>query len=343
MNAEKPKRRVRYSGKYPKRFEEKYKEQQPEKYQELITHVMNKGNTPAGMHRSIMVDEILSFLDIKPNEIGLDVTLGFGGHTKAMLTKLNHTGHIHGVDQDPIELPKTLDRLLDAGFTEKDFSLHQLNFKDIDQIGETFDFILADLGLSSMQIDDPKRGFTYKFEGPLDLRMDPTTGISAKDRLINMTLEEIEGMLIENADEPYAKEISKAIIESYRKGHTIETTKDLHEVVKEALKFLPKALFDEAVKKSSTRTFQALRIDVNAEYEVLFELLEKIPPLLNKSGRVAILTFHSGEDRLVKKAFKHYEKLGIYQETSGPMLPTQDEVFLNPRSRSAKLRCAIKA
>ncbi|MDY0210547.1 MAG: 16S rRNA (cytosine(1402)-N(4))-methyltransferase RsmH [Acholeplasma sp.] len=343
MNEQKPKRRIRYKGKYPKHFEEKYKEKQPEKYQALIDHVMQKGNTPAGMHRSIMVDEILEHLNIQSGETGLDVTLGFGGHTKHMLTKLNHTGHIHGVDQDPIELPKTLNRLIEAGYTENDFTLHQLNFRSIDKIGESFDFILADLGLSSMQIDDPKRGFTYKFEGPLDLRMDPTSGISAKDRLRMMRKDEIEGMLVENSDEPYAVEIAKTIIETYQRGGLIETTKDLHQVVCEALKFLPKSLYEDAVKKASTRTFQALRIDVNNEFEALFDLLEKIPPLLNKGGRVAILSFHSGEDRLVKKAFKHFEKLGIYSSITGPILPSNDEVFDNPRARSAKLRCARKA
>lgn len=344
MEENKPKRRKRYSGKYPKTFEEKYKEQQPDKYQDVIEHVMEKGNTPAGMHRSIMIDEILAFLAIQPGEIGLDCTLGFGGHTKHMLTKLNHTGHLHATDLDPIELPKTEQRLLDAGFTSSDFTLHNINFRDLDQIPvDGFDFVLADLGVSSMQIDDPSRGFTYKFDGPLDLRMNPHTGIPASTRLLELTEDELEGMLIENADETYAKEIAHEITLTKARGELILTTKDLFKVIQKALKNLPKSIQEESIKKAAQRTFQALRIDVNQEYEALYDLLEKLPLLLKKGGRVAILTFHSGEDRLVKKAFQHYQRTGVYSAVFGPTLPTQTEVFNNSRARSAKLRCAIKA
>ena len=207
---------------------------------------------------------------------------------------------------------------------------------------QTFDFILADLGVSSMQIDDPSRGFTYKFDGPLDLRMNPAVGISAAIRLNHMTKEEIEGMLIENADETYAKEISEAITKEKELGNYIDTTLKLYEVIKKALKGVPKQDFDEILKKAATRTFQALRIDVNFEYESLFELLDKIPNLLKPNGRVCILTFHSGEDRLVKKAFKHFNKLGIYSEIIGPILPSSEETYTNSRARSAKLRFARK-
>lgn len=344
MEENKPKRRKRYSGKYPKTFEEKYKEQQPDKYQDVIEHVIEKGNTPAGMHRPIMVDEILTFLDIKPNEVGLDCTLGFGGHSRKMLGKLNHTGHLHATDLDPIELPKTEKRLMDAGFLHTDFTLHNINFRDLDLIPVSgFDFVLADLGVSSMQIDDPSRGFTFKQEGPLDLRMNPTTGVPANIRLLELTEDEIGGMLVENADETYAKEIAHEISKSIRNGQLIETTKDLYKVIQKALSGLPKQIQEDAIKKAAQRTFQALRIDVNQEYEALYDLLEKLPVLLNKGGRVAILTFHSGEDRLVKKAFQHYQRQGIYAFVSGPDLPSLEEIRQNPRARSAKLRCAIKA
>lgn len=344
MDQSKPKRRMRYSGKYPKKFEEKYKEKQPEKYQDIIEHVMNKGNTPAGMHRSIMVDEILGFLDIQPYQVGLDATLGFGGHSKAILEQLNYTGHLHGIDVDPIELPKTHQRLIDAGFTEHEFTLHNMNFSDFDLIDiKGFDFIIADLGVSSMQIDDPKRGFTYKFEGPLDLRMNPDIGVSASKRLNELSQAEIEGMLVENADEIYAKEIALEITKAKAQGELIETTKDLYFIIKRALNHLSKATREEAIKKASQRTFQALRIDVNHEYEALYEFLEKIPNRLNKGGKVAILSFHSGEDRLVKKAFQYYQRQGVYNFVSGPDLPSYDEIHNNPRARSAKLRCAIKS
>ena len=343
MENEKHQRRKRYSGKYPRSFEQKYKEKQPEKYQDLIQHVMEKGNTPAGMHRSIMVCEILAFLDIKPYQIGLDATLGFGGHSKAILEKLNHTGHLHATDVDPIELPKTKERLISYGYTLNDFTLHQLNFSDLDQIEvKGFDFIIADLGVSSMQIDDPKRGFTYKFDGPLDLRMNPEIDVPASIRLRELSEDEICGMLIENADETYAKEIAHEITLAKAKGDMIETTRDLHQIIQKALKNLPKSIQEETIKKASQRTFQALRIDINHEYEALYEFLEKIPNLLNPNGKVAILTFHSGEDRLVKKAFQFYQRQGIYRTILGPDLPSSDEVHTNPRARSAKLRCAVK-
>lgn len=342
MTTEKPKRRERYKGTYPKTFNQKYKEQNPEKYQETILKVIEKGNTPAGMHRPIMTTEILDFFDIKEGQIGLDLTLGYGGHTSQMLNVLNHKGHLHATDQDPIELPKTKERLESQGFTSSDFTLHHLNFKDLDLIGQTFDFILADLGVSSMQIDDPKRGFTFKQDGPLDLRMNPSEGVPASIRLQELTTDEIEGMLIENADEVYAHQIALEITKEKHSGNPIDTTKALYQIIKNALSFLPKNDRDDATKKAATRTFQALRIDVNSEYEVLFELLDKLPNFLNPGGKVAILSFHSGEDRLVKKAFKHFYNEGIYKQIDGPISPSNDEIYQNPRSRSAKLRTAIK-
>ena len=343
MEENKRVRRKRYSGLYPKKYNEKYKEKNPEKYNETVQKVIKKGNTPAGMHRSIMVDEILDFFDIKPGQVGIDLTTGFGGHSKEMLKKLNHTGHLHGIDQDPIELPKTRARLESYGFSKDNFTLHQFNFKDFDEIDiEGFDFILADLGVSSMQIDNPERGFTFREEGPLDLRMNPEVGIPAYVRLLEMSEIEIEHMLIENADEIYAKEIAKEITKAKIQGKYIQTTLDLHHVIASALQKVSKKVYEEELKKASSRTFQALRIDVNSEYEVLFEMLDKLPSKLNPGGKVAILSFHSGEDRLVKKAFKQYLNDGLFSMTEGPILPSKEEVFNNPRARSAKLRIAIK-
>lgn len=170
------KRRVHYSGKYPKKFEEKYKELNPEKYKDTIEHVISKGNTPAGMHISIMVKEIIDFLDIKPGQTGFDATLGYGGHTRAMLEKLEGQGHMFATDVDPIESEKTKKRLAEAGFGEDILTIKLQNFCTIDEIAKEvggFDFILADLGVSSMQIDNPERGFSFKVDGPLDLRLNP--------------------------------------------------------------------------------------------------------------------------------------------------------------------------
>lgn len=341
------KRRVRYSGTHPRRFEEKYKELQPEKYGDTIAKVISKGSTPAGMHISIMVKEILDFLQIQPGQQGLDATLGYGGHTREMLKCLNGQGHLYALDVDPIESAKTKERLNKQGFGDDILTVRLQNFRNIDQVAEEvgkFDFVLADLGVSSMQIDNPERGFSYKVDGPLDLRMNPRKGISAAQRLQEITREELYGMLLENADEPYAEEISREVISAQKKGKKIETTTDLRLVIEKALSFLPAKEQKEGVKKSCQRTFQALRIDVNSEFEVLYEFMDKLPGVLKPNGRVAILTFHSGEDRLVKKAFKQYYKEGIYKEIANDVIrPSAEECAKNGRARSTKMRWAIRA
>ena len=236
------KRRVRYKGKYPKKFEEKYKELQPEKYKDTIEHVISKGNTPAGMHISIMVKEIIDFLEIKPGQVGFDATLGYGGHTRAMLECLKGQGHMYATDVDPEESAKTRKRLAEQGFGEDILTIKLQNFCSIDEIAEEvggFDFILADLGVSSMQIDNPERGFSFKVDGPLDLRLDQTQGISAAERLDTIGREELAGMLYENSDEPYCEELAKAITDEIRKGHRIDTTTKLREVIEKTLDFLP--------------------------------------------------------------------------------------------------------
>ena len=341
------KRRVHYSGTHPKSYKEKYKEHQPEKYADTIEKVIRKGSTPAGMHISIMVKEILDFLQIQPGQIGLDATLGYGGHTKEMLKCLKGEGHIYGLDVDPIESAKTKERLEKAGFGENLLTVKLTNFANIDQVAKEhgpFNFILADLGVSSMQIDNPDRGFSYKVEGPLDLRMNPEKGISAAERLASVDQEELAGMLVENSDEPYAEKIAAKIIQWRKNGKKIETTTDLKKAIEEALLFVPAAERKEAVKKSCQRTFQALRIDINNEYEVLYEFLEKLPGALAPGGRVAILTFHSGEDRLVKKSFKTLQKEGVYESVSHDVIrPSAEECARNSRAKSTKMRWAIKA
>lgn len=344
--AEERKRRVHYSGKYPKKFEEKYKEHNPEKYADEVAHVIDKGSTPAGMHISIMVNEIIDFLDIKPGQRGLDATLGYGGHTRAMLEKLEGKGHITGLDVDPIESEKTLERLRNAGFGEDQFTKVLINFANIDEVAREygkFDFVLADLGVSSMQIDNPERGFSYKIDGPLDLRMNPLKGDSAAERLHQITREEFEGMLVENADEPYAKEISDKVFFRMKQGSRMDTTTELREAIEAALAYVPKEEKKEAVKKSCQRVFQALRIDVNSEFEVLYSFLSKLPDVLNPGGRVAILTFHSGEDRLVKQSFKEMYNEGVYSEICKDVLrPSQEECRRNGRAKCTKMRYAVK-
>ena len=345
---EKPhKRRVRYSGTHPRKFSEKYKELNPEKYRDTIERVISKGSTPAGMHISICVQEILAFLQIQPGMKGLDATLGYGGHSRKMLEALQGRGHLYALDVDPIEIVKTTKRLREAGFSEEIFTPISENFANIDRVAEQygpFDFLLADLGVSSMQIDNPERGFSYKQEGPLDLRLNPESGEPASQRLRKMSREEIEGMLIDNSDEPYAAEIARAIAGRNRKGQKIDTTTKLAELIGETLAFLPEKERKEAVKKSCARVFQALRIDVNSEFEVLEAFLTKLPSCMAPGGRIAILTFHSGEDRLVKRAFKEGKKAGIYSEVAEDVIrPSSEECAKNPRAKSTKMRWAVRA
>ena len=341
------KRRVRYKGKYPRNYKEKYKELNPEKYQDTIEKVIRKGSTPAGMHISIMVREIIDFLQIKPGQTGFDATLGYGGHTKAMLECLKGQGHMYATDVDPIESAKTKKRLADAGFGEDILTIRLQNFCTIDEIAKEaggFDFVLADLGVSSMQIDNPDRGFSFKVDGPLDLRLNPEKGISAAERLAQIDEGELAGMLWENSDEPYAEELAHAIVNERKHGKPIDTTTRLREVIEETLSFLPEKEKKDTVKKTCQRTFQALRIDVNNEFEVLYEFMEKLPGALKPGGRAAILTFHSGEDKLVKKALKQGYKEGIYSEIANDVVrPSAEECAQNGRARSTKMRWAVRA
>lgn len=342
------KRRVHYSGKYPKRFEEKYKELQPEKYTEIAEHVKAKGMTPAGTHISIMVDEILEFLDIQPGQKGLDCTFGYGGHSRRMLEKLQGQGHLVALDVDPIESAKSRERLGRLGFGDDMLSVELINFANIDKVCEKygkFDFVLADLGVSSMQIDNPERGFSYKVDGPLDLRLDPTSGVTAAERLAELDEDELIGLFMENADEPYAEDIASTVISFRKAGHEIKTTTDFKNVIEKALKDakVPQKELKDTVKKSCARCFQALRIDINREFDVLYELLSKLPDVLNEGGKVAILTFHSGEDRLVKQSFKQLAREGVYSEVARDVIrPSAQECIDNPRAKSTKMRWAVK-
>ena len=346
MDQQPHKRRVRYKGTHPRKFSEKYKELQPEKYQEDVAKIIQSGKTPAGMHLPIMVSEILEVLDIQPGQVGYDATLGYGGHSQKMLEQLNGQGHLYATDVDPIESEKTIRRLAGLGYGPELLTVRRMNFAQLDQVapGQKFDFILADLGVSSMQIDNPERGFTFKHDGPLDLRLDPTAGVSAAQRLRELKRDELVSMLVENSDEPYAEEIARVVMKTFKKGGAIDTTRQLYAVIEQALSFLPEGERKEAVKKSSQRVFQALRIDVNSEFEVLYSFLEKLPSVLKPGGRAAILTFHSGEDRLVKQAFRQGLRDGVYSDAAQDVIrPSAQECFQNPRARSTKMRWAIKA
>ncbi len=346
MEQQEHKRRVRYRGTHPTKYSEKYKELQPEKYADEIEHIKRSGRTPAGMHIPICVNEILEILRVRPGEVGYDATLGYGGHSERLLERLGGEGHLYATDVDPIESEKTVRRLAALGYGPEIFTLRNMNFARVDEVapGVKFDFALADLGVSSMQIDNPERGFSFKHDGPLDLRLDPTHGETAAERLRKLSREELESIFVENSDEPYAHEIASAISSRLKAGEEIATTGKLAAVIERALNFVPAKERDGTVKKSCQRVFQALRIEVNSEFEVLCEFLEKLPDVMNSGGRIAVLTFHSGEDRMVKKAFKQFYADGVFSDIARDVIrPSAEECYNNPRARSTKLRWAIKA
>jgi 16S rRNA (cytosine1402-N4)-methyltransferase len=349
MDEQNPKhtRRVRYSGKNPKAFHEKYKEHNPEKYAEDVAKILAQGKTPAGMHRSICVDEIMEFFDLQPGEIGLDATLGYGGHSLEILKRILPGGHLFATDVDPFELPRTKERLASFGYGEDVLSIRKMNFAGIDVIAQEagpLNFVLADLGVSSMQIDNPDRGFSFKINGPLDLRLNPHSGKPASALLKALDVFELTDILIANADEPNAELIANAIVTSIKKGQLIQTTNQLKEVIETALLSQKNKPSKDEIKKTCQRCFQALRIEVNDEFNVLDKFLAKLPDAMAEGGRVAILTFHSGEDRRVKKSFQAFFRDGIFSDIAAePIRPSAQEINNNPRAKSAKLRWAIKA
>lgn len=343
--SDKPARRPRYRGTHPRSFGEKYKELQPDRYADDVARVIASGKTPAGTHRPIMVTEILSVLTPQPGDVAIDCTLGYGGHAREILAAIQPTGHLLGLDVDPIELPKTELRLRESGVTSG-LTVRRSNFAGVSRIAaEVFpdgaNIVLADLGLSSMQMDDPNRGFTFKTDAPLDMRMNPQHGQSAAALLSKLDERKLAALLTENADEPRAIRISKAILQAGSR-EPIQTTQGLADIIRAAL-----ASTDCTADETTTtirRVFQALRIAVNDEFGALDALLGQIPHILKPCGRVAILTFHSGEDRRVKRAFKAGLSDGIYSSIADDVVrPSPEELRSNPRSTSAKLRYAVKS
>lgn len=333
-------RRPRYAGKYPRRFEEKYKERDPERYAETVAKVLASGKTPAASHRPAMLAEVLKILAPRPGEIGVDCTLGYGGHAQELLAQVQPGGRLLGLDVDRVELTRTETRLRAVGFGPESFTAHRTNFaglpKVLAEVGwEGADFILADLGVSSMQLDDPARGFSMKHEGPLDMRMNPQRGQPASAFLEKLRPDALATLLTDNADEPHALVLADALA-----GRQIASTTALAAAVRSALARLNAADREVSVR----RVFQSLRIAVNDEFSALDTLLRQLPACLKPGGRVAILTFHSGEDRRVKKAFASGLREGRYAAISHEVIrPTAEERHANPRSAPAKMRWARRA
>ena len=266
-------RRPRYAGKYPRRFEEKYKEHNPARYADTIQKVLASGKTPAGSHRPIMLAEVLAILAPQPGEIGVDCTLGYGGHAQELLARVQPGGRLLGLDADPIELPKTEARLRLLGFGPDTFTAHRTNFAGLPQVLAAaelagVDFIVADLGVSSMQFDDPARGFSVKHEGPLDMRMNPQRGQPASVVLERTTADALSSLLAENADEPRARLLADALA-----GRRFASTSALATAIRAALPRLGR----EERELCLRRVFQALRIAVNDEFSALETFLRHLP------------------------------------------------------------------
>lgn len=335
-----PPRRKRYSGKNPRNFEDKYKEHDPARYSDTIAKVIASGKTPAGTHIPILVTESLDALSIAPGMIGVDATLGYGGHAIKILERLSPDGKLIGLDVDPLVLPKTESRIRGCGYGEAQFQAHRSNYAGIARAMtehqlNAVDFVFADLGCSSMQFDDPSRGFSFKTDGPLDMRMNPNRGLSAAEWLAKVSIEKLTTILVQNSDEPRAESIAAALA-----GAKIDNTLALAQAVRDSIR-----VNDEEERELTVRrVFQAIRIAVNEEFPALDAFLRAVPTCLKSGGRVAILTFHSGEDRRVKQAFKTGIQDGFYSEIcETPITAGPEERRMNPRSTSAKLRWAIRA
>ncbi len=336
-------RRPRYAGKNPRKFHEKYKELNPGRYASDVQKILESGKTPAGMHLPIMVEEVLRVLAPRPGDVVVDCTLGGGGHARALLERIRPGGRLIGVDVDPVELPRTEEKLRAAGFGPEVFETRRSNFAGLAGVLAAeglsgADVILADLGVSSMQLDNPDRGFSYKEAGTLDMRMNPSRGEPAWQMIERLGEERLARILDDNADEPQA-----AVIARLLKGHPPRTTHEAERVVRLGLVAAFPALAKPEVKMSVRRTFQALRIAVNDEFSALDALLRSLPACLNPGGRVAMLTFHSGEDRRVKKAFQSGYREGIYSAKADEVIrSTMEETRANRRASSAKVRWAVR-
>ncbi len=358
MNPESPapepalrKRRPRYPGKNPRRFEQKYKERNATDHPETLAKVLASGKTPAGSHRPIMVAEILEALRPAPGEVAVDCTLGFGGHAAEILQRIAPSGMLLGIDADPVEIVRTEARMRALGFNEQVFRARRSNFGGLPKLLAAegrlcADVILADLGVSSMQIDDPARGFSFKENGPLDMRMNPNAAVTARALVNTASVEQLERIFREFGEEPQARRIASRLVRD-RAVHSIDTTLDLARSVESVVARRGKA-------HPATRVFQALRIAVNRELEVLSRGLEVLSQRLSPGGRLAVITFHSLEDRIVKHFFQHRSTPTLDRPdwsaprpnpewifckvTGKPLTASDDEIRANPRARSAKLR-----
>ena len=341
-------RRPRYRGTHPRTYDEKYKEHDIAAHPDLAARLRNKGQTPASTHIPVLAEEVMQALYPCPGEVVADCTLGYGGHAREFMKRIGPTGKLIGFDVDRDELERTRQHLVQESTPA---SFHRSNFAGIAKVLgpeqlEGYDIIFADLGVSSMQIDNPARGISYRHEGPLDMRLDSRLQQTAADLLATLSAEKLATALRELADEPDGEEIASRIV-AQREAEALRLTSQLVELVM-AVKGTTPNRWRQQQRRQPTgalhpaaRTFQALRILVNRELDALRELLRLAPYCLRPGGRLGIISFHSGEDRLVKRAFRDGVRNGTYQRASTDVIvPPIKERTYNPRSASAKFRWA---
>jgi 16S rRNA (cytosine1402-N4)-methyltransferase len=305
-------------------------------------------------HTSVLLDEVIGFLELGGDSVVIDATLGLGGHTEAILERFN-SSRVVGIDQDERALAAASERL--RPFGKRFVGVHS-NFSAIAKVAkssglESVDAIIADLGVSSMQLDDPERGFSFRFDAPLDMRMDTTSGKTAAEWLDELDEEEIANLIYKYGEERKSRRVARLIIERRQKGQSVQTTAELAKLVERAVGRSPKTKMHPA-----TRTFQALRIAVNDELGILERFITDSVDLLKLNGKLCVITFHSLEDRIVKQTFQKLSGrcfcppripscvCGAVKRveilTRKPVIPTETEMSANPRSRSAKLRVCRK-
>ncbi len=351
--APRPKRRPRYKGTHPRRFEEKYKELRPELFPDAVEKAKARGSTPAGMHLPVMIDKVVDALEPLAGATILDCTLGWGGHASELAQRAGDAGLVIGLDRDGEELVRTEDRLRSRGVK---ITVRRSNYagaaKVLRDLGlDGVDALLADLGVSSMQLDRPERGLSFKVDGPLDMRMDRSRGETAAEHLARAVETEagvlaLAESLTSLADEPDALAIAQHVAARVAAGRAPATTHDLVDTILAAKNLPPGRVRkeDAFAAHPATRTFQALRILVNREHEALSQLLRDLPWLMRSGGRVALLTFHSGEEKIVGDALAAQAAQGLWTAPPAtPLRPAPDEVRANPRARSARLWRVVRA
>jgi len=346
-------RRPRYPGTHPRTFQQRYKERDPQKYPQMQSHIRARGRTPAGAHVPVLVGEVLEALAPRPGDVVADCTVGYGGHAAEFIRRIGPGGRLVGFDVDGQELERTAKRLQPlAEQADVTLSLHPMNFAGLAAVLaeaglDGCDVILADLGISSMQVDDPDRGVSYKHDGPLDMRMDRRLKRTGADLLAALSQQELSAALWELSDEEDHAKIAHWIV-AQREVQPIATTGQLARLVLNAKGFSPRSRKRPwevpGGLHPAAKTFQALRILVNDELGSLAQLLRVAPSCLHRGGRIGIISFHSGEDRLAKQAFCQGLRDGTFSAVSEHVIrPTAQEAAVNPRSASAKFRWARKA